>query len=184
MNIEITGASGAGKTYLGKALAEKLNCNFVDTDDILWVWDENVQPYTIAVDEKIACQKLKEELENHKNTVASGMFYPWSEDLISYFRLLIVLDTNKEIRRKRIIKREEEMYGERFKKNGDMYDQFTNYLNWSMNYDTSSDELGSKFATDKWERKFSCDVLHIDGSLDLEEKIKIILNKINEIIEQ
>ena len=44
MNIQITGASGSGKTFLGKKLSEVLNYNFVDTDDILWVWDEDVQP--------------------------------------------------------------------------------------------------------------------------------------------
>ena len=33
MNIQITGASGSGKTYLGRKLARKIGCGFVDVDD-------------------------------------------------------------------------------------------------------------------------------------------------------
>ena len=51
------------------------------------------------------------------------------------------------------------MYGNRFKKGGDMYEQFNQYLNWAMTYDTSGDKLGSKKETDIWEKKFRCEYL-------------------------
>ena len=181
MNIQINGASGSGKTFLGKKLSEVLNYNFVDTDDILWVWDENVQPYTIAVSDEESCKILKQILLKNNSTIVSGMFYPWSESLIPMFDLLIIIETNKEIRKKRIIEREFEMYGNRFKKGGDMYEQFNQFLDWAMSYDTSDDKLGRKRETDNWARKFNCKVLYIDGSKSIEEKIKIILEKIKEI---
>lgn len=181
MNIQITGASGSGKTFLGKRLSKILNYNFIDTDDILWLWDETVKPYTVPLSEKDACNKLKEELLNNDSTIASGMFYPWSESLISQFDLLIILETDKEIRRKRIIDREREMYGDRFLKGGDMYNQFNDFLNWSMDYDISNDKLGSKIETNKWASKFKCDVLYIDGALTIDEKVSIVLKKMNEI---
>ena len=106
MNIQITGASGSGKTFLGKTLSKILNCHFIDTDDILWVWKDNVQPYTIAVSDEQACEILKNELINNKSTIASGMFYPWSEPLIDKFDLLIIIETSDDLRRKRIIDRE------------------------------------------------------------------------------
>ena len=106
MNIQITGASGSGKTTLGKELSKKLKINFIDTDDILWVCEEKVQPYTIATDEKEACKILENILSNNVSTVASGIFYPWSEKLIDMFDLLIIVETEKEIRKERIIKRE------------------------------------------------------------------------------
>lgn len=181
MNIQITGASGSGKTFLGKKLSEVLNYNFVDTDDILWVWDEEVQPYTIAVSDEESCKILKQILLKNNSTIVSGMFYPWSESLIPMFDLLIIIETNKEIRKKRIIEREFEMYGNRFKKGGDMYEQFNQFLDWAMSYDTSDDKLGSKRETDNWARKFNCKVLYIDGSKPIGEKIKIILERIKEI---
>lgn len=181
MNIQITGASGSGKTFLGKKLSEVLNYNFVDTDDILWVWDENVQPYTIAVSDEESCKILKQILLKNNSTIVSGMFYPWSESLIPMFDLLIIIETNKEIRKKRIIEREFEMYGNRFKKGGDMYEQFNQFLDWAMSYDTSDDKLGSKSETDNWAKKFDCKVLYIDGSKPIGEKIKIILERIKEI---
>lgn len=181
MNIQITGASGSGKTFLGKKLSEVLNYNFVDTDDILWVWDEDVQPYTIAVSDEESCKILKQILLKNNSTIVSGMFYPWSESLIPMFDLLIIIETNKEIRKKRIIEREFEMYGNRFKKGGDMYEQFNQFLDWAMSYDTSDDKLGSKSETDNWAKKFDCKVLYIDGSKPIGEKIKIILERIKEI---
>lgn len=181
MNIQITGASGSGKTFLGKSLSKNLNCNFVDTDDILWVWEKNVQPYTIATSDEEAVKMLKQILQNNTSTVASGMFYPWAEPLIPLFDLLIIVETDKNIRKKRIIDREFEMYGNRFKKGGDMYEQFNQYLDWAMSYNTSNDRLGSKKQTDNWAKKFNCEILYIDGSKPINEKINIVLQKIEEI---
>lgn len=179
MKIQITGASGAGKTYLGKVLAEKTNSKYIDTDDILWVWDTNVQPYTIPISENDACKKLKFILNSSDRIVASGLFYPWSESLINEFDLLIVLETEKEIRKKRIIEREKTLYGNRYEEGGDMHEQFNSYLDWAMKYDESGDLLGSKKETSKWERKFKCPVIHINGAKSLKKKINIILKKIN-----
>lgn len=181
MNIQITGASGSGKTFLGKKLSKILDCNFVDTDDILWVWEKNVQPYTVAVSDEESCEILRQELLNNKSTVASGMFYPWSEPLIDMFDLLIIIETSRETRKKRIIKREFEMYGNRYKEGGDMYEQFNDFLNWAMSYDTSDDKLGSKRETINWAKKFKCEILYIDGDKEIEEKIRIVLNKLNEL---
>lgn len=181
MNIQITGASGSGKTFLGKKLSKVLNCNFVDTDDILWIWDNNIQPYTLALSDEESCKILKQILLSNDSTIASGMFYPWSLSLIPMFDLLIIIETSKEIRKKRIIEREFEMYGNRFKKGGDMYEQFNQYLNWAMTYDTSGDKLGSKKETDIWAKKFRCEILYIDGSKSIEEKINIVLEKIKKI---
>ena len=182
MNVQITGPSGAGKTYLGKALSKRIGSNFIDTDDILWIWDKNVQPYTLSIDDKKACLILEEILNCNESTVASGMFYPWSESLIEKFDLLIILDTDNEIRRKRIIDREYKMFGNRFKEGGDMYKQFNEFLEWSMNYDFSCDELGSRKATNLWIEKFKCPVIYIDGGKELNENLDYILNYINEIM--
>ncbi len=181
MNIQITGASGSGKTFLGRELAKVLKCNFVDTDDILWVWQEDIQPYTIPISDEEAKDKLKKILANNTSTVASGLFYPWSEDLIPMFDLLIIVETDVKIRKKRIIDREFEMYRNRFKKGGDMYEQFNKYLDWALKYDISDDPLGSKKETDKWATRFTCDVLYIDGNKNIDEKIRDVLKKIQDL---
>ena len=181
MNIQITGASGSGKTTLGKELSKKLKINFIDTDDILWVWEEKVQPYTIATDEKEACKILEYILLNNVSTVASGIFYPWSEKLIDMFDLLIVVETEKEIRKERIIKREYEMYGDRAKNGGDMYNQFNEFLNWALDYDNSDDESCSKNATYKWIKKFKCPVIYIYSNKNIKDEIEIVLKEIEKI---
>lgn len=179
MNIQITGASGAGKTFLGRALAKELNTKFLDTDDVLWVWKDDIQPYTVATTDEDACAILRETLDLNESTVVSGLFYPWSESLIDKFDLLVIVETSSNIRKERIIQREYELYGDRFKVGGDMYAQFNMFLEWALNYDTSDDRLGSKKETLKWAKKFKCPVIYIDGSKSLRENINTILEKIN-----
>ena len=178
MNIQITGASGSGKTFLGKTLSKILNCHFIDTDDILWVWKDNVQPYTIAVSDEQACEILKNELINNKSTIASGMFYPWSEPVIDKCDLLIMMETSDDGRRKRSRDRAYEMHGDRFKKVGDMYEQFNSYLEWAMNYNYSNDKLGCKKETENWAKKFNCEILYLNGNKTIDEKVNIIMKKI------
>ena len=73
------------------------------------------------------------------------------------------------------------MYGNRFKKGGDMYEQFNKYLDWALKYDISDDPLGSKKETDKWATRFTCDVLYIDGNKNIDEKIRDVLKKIQDL---
>ena len=174
MRIQIIGASGAGKSFLGRKLSEELNCTWVDTDDILWVWSDDVQPYTVSVSDFDACFALKEKLDNNESIVASGLFYPWAEPLIGRFDLVISLTTDVNIRRKRIIDREIEMYGDRVSPFGDMYNQFQEFIKWSDNYDFHDDIYGSKKYTDIWLSKFSCPILKIDGNEDVDENLKKI----------
>ena len=151
MNIQITGASGSGKTYLGRKLAKKIEYEFVDVDDLIWVWDEDIQPYTMPVSTEVS------------------------------FDLLIVVETDDKIRKKRLIKREYKMYGNRAKKGGDMFEQFNRFLNWAMSYEYSQSISGSRFETDKWALKFEDRVLYIDGSWPLYKKIKVIQKKLRSL---
>ena len=73
------------------------------------------------------------------------------------------------------------MYGNRYKKGGDMYEQFNKYLDWALKYDISDDPLGSKKETDKWAARFTCDVLYIDGNKNIDEKIRVVLKKIQDL---
>lgn len=179
MKIHIMGASGAGKTYLGKKLAERLNYQFIDTDDIIWRWGEDAIPYTIAVPDEESNIILGNFLDINENAIVSGLFYPWAENHINKFDLLIYLKTSIEERRKRLVAREIEMYGDRV--NGDMKEQFESFLEWACQYDYHTDKYASRIESEKWIKKFSCPVIYLDGAHDLEYKLNIILKKIYDI---
>ena len=181
MNIQITGASGSGKTYLGNKLAKKLKYNFVDVDDIIWEWGENIPPYTVSVPKEYALKKLEKILLDNNGTIASGIYYPWAESLINYFDLLVVVETEDKARKKRLIKREYQMYGDRVKKGGDMVDQFNRFLNWAMSYEYFDSASGSRIETNKWIQKFDNKVLYLNGKWPLRKKIRIIQKEIENI---
>lgn len=184
MKIEILGASGAGKTFLGDELSKKLNFAHIDTDDILWVWDDNIQPYTKSISDKEANCKLYKFMMDNNDLIASGLFYPWAENLIDYFDLLIYIKTPLEIRKKRIIDREIKMYGTRSLEKGDMEGQFKKFLKWACEYDYHSDPNGSKIESEKWIKKHKCPVLYLNGENNINENINTIINFINSIEEE
>jgi hypothetical protein len=70
MRVHIVGASGAGTTTLGRALARRLTCPHLDTDDYFWLPSQppfqNIRP---AVERRTL---LGADLARHPGWVLSG----------------------------------------------------------------------------------------------------------------
>ena len=131
--IHVLGASGSGTTTTAKALAKALGYTNLDTDN--YFWEPSEIPFTKKREVKDRIELLRNDLLKNKNVVLSGIFYPWGDELTKYFDYLIHIETDKKIRRYRLIKREYEMYGDRMLEGGDMNAQFKRFLNWAMNYE-------------------------------------------------
>ena len=58
-NIILMGFMGAGKTTIGKKLAKALECEFIDTDELL-----EVTPKTLRIRKKILDPKMRKRANN------------------------------------------------------------------------------------------------------------------------
>ena len=174
--IHILGASGSGTTTTGEALANKLGYIHLDKDD--YFWEKTEIPYTQKrkVNERI--KLLKKDLINNSNLVLSGIFYPWGDELTTYFDTMVYIEVDKKIRRKRLIEREYNTYGSKMLKNGDMYIQFGNFLNWAMNYEENSNEDIGKNKTENWLKKSGKKIIRVNGELPTDKIVQIIINEI------
>ncbi len=137
--IHIIGASGSGTSTLGKALAEVLPHNSLDTDDYYWISKFTEQR---PVPERI--EMLKMDLSHSEQWILSGATVGWGNCFASYFDLVIFLWIPPEIRLERLQKREIERYGEEVLPGGEKYEQSQTFLKWATLYDHAGLEVRSK----------------------------------------
>lgn len=179
--IHILGASGSGTTTMAKAISSKYGYFHMDTDNYFGV---NTQiPFTEKRDVNERLEMMKKDLNEHENVVSSGIFYPWGDELKHYFDYIICLDTDVEIRKKRLIEREWRMFGSRMLVNGDMHEQFNRFLRWALNYDLNVNEDISRRKTDEWLNNVPGKVIRLDGSLPINENLKNISKSILEFMD-
>ena len=102
--IHIYGASGSGTSTLGRYLGDKFGYFFMDTDDYFWLPTD--PPYTKKRDKALRLEMMKHDLAQTDKAVISGSLVDWGEELIPLFTLALRLETNTELRIKRLKQRE------------------------------------------------------------------------------
>lgn len=124
--IHIYGASGSGISTIGRYLCEKTGFFFMDTDD--YFWEATNPPYTIKRPKSERLFLIKDEMSKHDNVVISGSLVGWGDELMSLFTLAIRVETIASTRLGRIREREQERFGSRIEKGGDMHQTHQNFL--------------------------------------------------------
>src|ERR1700733_3293004 len=104
--IHITGASGAGTTTLGRALAERTGAVHLDTDDFYWMPVEPAYSVKRPEEERSALILRAFEDTGSRGWILSGSIGDWGAPLIPYFALVVFLRTPTELRVARLRARE------------------------------------------------------------------------------
>src|SRR5690242_14783728 len=107
--ILITGASGSGCTTLGRALAERLECAFFDTDDYFWHKTDPPFQKQRALDERR--QLLSADLAGVDRAVLAGSVSDYGDAIEHSLTLVVFLLLDTEIRLARLRERELARYG-------------------------------------------------------------------------
>jgi adenylate kinase family enzyme len=87
--IHILGASGAGTTTLGRALAARLQCPHFDTDDYFWLPTD--PPFTHQRERTQRQRLLMDDITAHDAWVLSGSLCGWGDVAIPLFELVVFL---------------------------------------------------------------------------------------------
>ncbi|RWY50018.1 shikimate kinase [Mucilaginibacter gilvus] len=104
------GASCAGSTTLGRALAESLNTPFFDTDEYFWVLTD--PPFTTKREPGLRNRTIKEDMAKHNSWVQAGSVIKWGADWEEMFDVVVFLYIPHDLRMQRLIARELERYGD------------------------------------------------------------------------
>ena len=148
--IHVTGASGAGVTTLGRALADALSVPHHDTDDYYWL--PTTRPYTQTRDVAERLRLMREMFIDRPAWVLSGSLDQWGGPVIDLFDLVVFLYVPTDIRLRRL--REREVL------RGLMDEDF---LEWASHYDDGTREGRSLERHRRWLDTLSCPVLRLDG---------------------
>lgn len=175
--IHIYGASGSGTSTLGRKICDELGYKHMDTDDYFWL--PTNPKYITKRDKKECIELMMNDIENNDNVVISGSLVDWGDELIPLFTLVIRLETETDIRIERLRNREKEAFGNRIEKNGDMYQNHLEFINWARAYDTGGLDMRSRTKHDAWQEKLQCKQVLLNGAENLNKnylQVKELLN--------
>lgn len=161
--VHITGASGAGVSTLGAALAASRNAAHLDTDNFYWLKTD--PPFTTKRPAADRLALLHEAFDQSPNNwILSGSITSWGNALIPLFDLVIFVITPTPVRIERIKAREHERYGDAIAPGGKMYEQSQAFIAWASHYDEPDFTSRSRAGHEEWLKLPRCPVLRLDGA--------------------
>ena len=138
LRVHLLGASGSGTTTLGRALAAKLGCPHLDTDDFFWMRTD--PPFQHIRERTERQEMLGTDLRGHRHWVLSGSLCGWGDMFIPLFELVVFLWVPPDIRLARLRERERERYGAAaIAPGGARYAAYETFMAWAAGYDDGLD---------------------------------------------
>ncbi len=166
--IHITGASGAGVTSLGRALADALAIAHHDTDDYFW---RPTNPHYREIRE--VADRLRLMLEmflERPDWVLSGSLDGWGDPIVPFFDLVIFLYVPTSIRLERLRARESQRLGaDAVAPGGSMHQKAEEFFEWASHYDDGTREERNLARHQAWLATLPCHVLRLDGIRPIQE---------------
>lgn len=161
MRIHVLGASGAGTTTLGRALAKVSGLAFYDTDDFGWLPTD--PPYTKRQPVPERKRLLRARLEAHDGWILSGSLVNWSDGIEHLFTHIVFVTLAQDIRLQRLAAREIERFGARVQPGGDMYAQNQAFLAYAALYESGRLDVRSRARHEQWLQGLTCPILRLDS---------------------
>ena len=172
--LHITGASGAGTTTLGRALAQRLAIPHFDSDDFYWVPTD--PPYRQVRPVMDRLRLLTEMLGERPSWVLSGSLDSWGSPAAELFDLVVWLDVPTSVRLVRIAARERVRYGDAaIAPGGRLHAEHQAFLEFVEAYDSGRLAGRSRRRHEAWLAELSCPVLRLEGDVPTEELVGTVL---------
>jgi len=103
--------------------------------------------------------------------VLSGVTGDYGDEILSKYKLAVLLSAPVDLRMERIRKRAVDKHGKRALPNGDMFEDRENFVKFARTRDLS--------AIDKWADTLLCPIIKIDSTKPISEYLQIVINAYN-----
>jgi adenylate kinase family enzyme len=168
--IHVMGASGAGVTSLGRALADALAIPHHDTDD--YFWQPTSPPYRITREIADRLRLMHEVFLPRADWVLSGSVAGWGDEVIPALDLVVFLTTPREIRLRRLRAREATRFGaDAVGPGGWRHEETEDFIEWASHYEDGDREGRNLAMHQAWLAALPCPVLRLNGSRPLPELV-------------
>jgi adenylate kinase family enzyme len=122
---------------LGRALATRLGCPHLDTDDFFWWPSDPPFQHVRARGERQAL--LGTALERSPDWVLSGSLCGWGDRFIPLFERVVFLWVPPDVRLGRLHERERRRYGAAIAPGGRQHEAYQRFMTWAAGYDDGLD---------------------------------------------
>jgi cytidylate kinase len=172
--IIIMGLNGSGKSTICHELADLLNYRYMDVEDYYFL-DSDI-PYDKSRNHEEVKQLMLDDIKIYHNYVLSSVGCNWGSDIVSTYKLAILLYAPLEVRLERINQREITRFGNRVLEGGDMYESQKRF----------HDMVVSRSAEDIKQHACSltCPVLEINATLPVKEILGLIYSYYLNMLEE
>lgn len=170
--IIIFGSAGAGKTTLGKMVAQQLHYPYFDIDDYIWKKDTNI-PFSVMYSKEEKMSRLLEAISKHEHFVMGGSMDSFNAPFVPLFDLAVHITAPPEIRVLRIHERELAIFGDRILENGDMYEEHQRFLDTASRYESDGSPCLKTHL--EWAATLPCKVIYLNGEDELNTNAKLIV---------
>ncbi|VVP94043.1 adenylate kinase [Pseudomonas fluorescens] len=176
--IYISGASGAGVSTLGAALAERLHIPHVDVDDCYWYPTDPPFEKSRPPEERLVL--LRRALADLPWAL-SGSLDDWGGEVIQSADLVVFVDTPTPLRMERLRSRESRRYGPRILPGGDMYANHQKFLTWAQSYEAGSRAGRSRPRHEEWLKHLTKPTLRLNGEIGIAEMVMTVVATISDL---
>lgn len=167
MGILICGMNGTGKSTLGRMLARRLNCEFIDNEDLYFAKKDAAYLFANPRSREEAIRILEERIARNDRFVFAAVQGDYGDKLIAALDCAVLIEAPKAVRMQRVRQRSYQKFGDRILAGGDLFERENAWF--------SLVESRPEDYAEKGLEGVSCPVLRVDGTLPIEENVEKIL---------
>lgn len=168
--IYITGASCAGVTGMGRALAQRRSLAHVDVDDFRWDRMDHAFPQ----DHEECIDLVRRSLPSDR-WVLTGPVEGWGDELLVTVDLIGFVVAPTSVRLRRLLARDRERHGERIAPDGDLHEAHMAAYRWALRYDDPTSPGPNRLGQEEWLIPRESLVVRLDGTLSLNDSVDRLL---------
>lgn len=167
MGIIICGLNGAGKSSLGKVLAERLGYIFIDNEDLYFPKTDSSYMFSNPRSKAEAEHILDSMISENNHFVYAAVKGEWGDNLSAALDCVILIEVPKEVRMQRVRNRSHQKFGDRILPGGDLYEKETAWFSYV--------ESRPENYLSEWLEHIDCPIIRVDGTLPIQENVDHLL---------
>lgn len=165
--VIICGGNGAGKSTIGRKLAQELGWKFMDIEDYYFPSNKGNYNYEKAHTREEVAELLLEDMKKYDDFILASVKGDYGAEVASMLTGAVLISVPKEIRMKRVRDRSYQKFGNRMLQGGDLFEKENRFFDMV--------EKRSEKDVTQWLEAACIPVIQVDGTQSTENSVQAII---------